>query len=94
MPHFSWHNAFDEDHERFFNINAFSGMHASNLEKQEYSKIERKVKVLFYKGWRIWEYPVEWLVNLHPRITTIWESTLLVHVFPANQIYFEMKKRK
>ena len=36
VPHFSWHNAYDEDHERFFNYLSFSDFHKSNLEKSIY----------------------------------------------------------
>ena len=92
VPHFSWHNAYDEDHERFFNTNSFSFMHKTNIEKEVYNYITREVKVGFYKGWRFWEYPAEWLINSNRHIMMVWESTFLVNLFTANQIFFEIRK--
>ena len=86
------YNAFDEDHERFFNINAFSYLHKSNPEKDNYAQIDRSVQIKFYKNWRFWEYFVEEIVNTDRRIAMIWESTFLVHLFPANELHFLIRK--
>ncbi len=93
VPHFSWHNAFDEDHERFFNHNSFSFLHKSNLEKIDYAHIHRKVTIRFFKRYFFWNYIIEPIVNLNSRAALLYESTFLCHLFPANELVFEIRKK-
>src|SRR3989338_6718085 len=94
VPHFSWHNAYDEDHERFFNYLSFSDFHNSNLEKGTYKNVSRTVKIKFMKNPFFWNYLIEPIVNLNSHTAIIWESTFLCYLFPANHLRFEITKLK
>ena len=39
-----------------------------------------------------WNYLIEFIVNLHPKVQTIWENTFLRSLFPATFIRFVLRK--
>ncbi len=93
VPHFSWHNAYDELHRRFFNYNSFGTLHDNSIERGYYSRFTRSVKIKFFKKYFFWNYLVEPLVNIHSMTALLWESTFLCRLFPANELHFVLRKK-
>jgi SAM-dependent methyltransferase len=89
VPHFtSRHNWSDPTHKKSFSIRTFEFFIRHSRYNRDYyfdfafGRIARQ-RLLFEKKWLVYNYPVEALVNLHPKIAVLYEATLLRSLFPA-----------
>jgi len=101
VPHFSSKAAFFEYHKRFFTYSSFALM--EKKEEMIYNhdlnfKIVNR-KLLFFKKWYFpWNYLLEFFFNLlfrlDQRFHVLYEETSLRNLFPAFEVYFELKTIK
>ena len=96
VPHFSCSAAFYPHHKIFFKHNSFAnicrGWQWQNIEyKQIFSKFQN-LRIKFYKGWHLENYPMEFFVNFSEFTMRFYEDTFLRSLFPAFEIYIELIK--
>jgi GT2 family glycosyltransferase len=98
VPHFtSRNNWIDPTHKKTFSIRTFEFFIERSRFKREYyfdfafSRIRRQ-RIVFEKGWLAYNYLIELLVNLHPKIAVIYEATFLRSLFPAESVMVELEK--
>jgi ubiquinone/menaquinone biosynthesis C-methylase UbiE len=99
VPYFSGKSAFFEFHRRFFRFDSFT-----DFEKSEKSMLTtsnpvnfeiKKRKLIFLKKWYLfYNYLIEPLFNLHSKLCLFYEETFLRNLFPAYEVYFELKVKK
>jgi len=92
VPHFSSRNNYiDPTHKKMFSIRTFDFFaETSFLERGYYfdfkfSKIVDR-KIVFQKKILFYNYLIEPLINIHPRVMDLYESTMLARIFPAENI--------
>jgi len=87
-----------EFHRRFFRYNSFvakrGGTSSERIRLYGGLKIIKR-KIIFRKGFPFWyNYLFEFIFNLSPIISLIYEETLLRYLFPAYLIRFVLVKAK
>ena len=98
VPHFtSRNNWIDPTHKKTFSIRTFeffvkdSRFHRDYYFDFAFSRI-RKQRILFEKSWLFYNYLVELVVNLHPKIAVFYEATFMRNLFPAESVLVELEK--
>jgi ubiquinone/menaquinone biosynthesis C-methylase UbiE len=96
VPHFSSVSAFFEFHVRFFRYNSFQDFLQTEenmfvTEKPvKFHVVKRMIK--FDKRYYVpWNYFFEFLMKDSKRLSLFYEETGLRNLFPAREIYFELK---
>jgi len=97
VPHFSSPGAFLENHKRFFRYRSFEPYNEQKTMKgldqiKRYKLRTIYKKINFIKFPLIYNFFIEWLVNLSKSASLIYENTFLKSLFPANEIVFKLKK--
>jgi len=98
VPHFtSTHNYEDPTHKKMFATRLFlffvknSEMGRDYYFDFHFRRVNR-TKITFEKGFMIWNYIIEPLVNMGNKTRTIYEFTFLSRLFPADNIDIVMVK--
>lgn len=98
VPHFSGRSAFIEFHKRFFRYDSFEDFEQKDKDmftsKKCKFKIEKRRIVFLKKYYLPWNYFLEPLVNLHKKLCLFYEETFLRNLFPAYEVYFELRVLK
>ena len=97
VPHFSGSSGFYEYHKRFFRYGSFvefekvtRQMDVSNKKEVKFKVVKRKLN--FLKKWYLlFNYLVEPLINIHPKMCSFYELTFLRNFFPAHEVEFELR---
>jgi len=97
VPHFTSPIAFMENHRRFFRYRSFESFddqkNMKALDQKNNYKFEiSERKIIFTKKLFVYNYIVEWFVNLNKNSALLYENTFLRALFPAEQIFFRLKK--
>jgi len=96
VPHFSGVSGFYEFHKRFFRYNSFQdfmqvkeNMFISD-KPIKFKVIKRMIK--FDKRYYVpWNYILEFLMKDSKKLSLLYEETGLRNLFPARELYFELK---
>lgn len=98
VPHFtSRNNWVDPTHKKTFSIRTFEFfVQHSRFDRDyyfdfAYTRIRRQ-RLVFEKNWLLYNFLVEPLVNLHPKIAVLYEATFLRSLFPAESVAIELEK--
>jgi len=95
VPHFSGRSAFFEFHKCFFRYGSFSDFEGrdNNMIPGQNIKIKiTKRKLIFLrKPYLPLNGIIEFFINRNIRLITLYEETFLRNLFPAFEMYFEMK---
>jgi ubiquinone/menaquinone biosynthesis C-methylase UbiE len=98
VPHFtSANNYIDPTHKKLFSIQTFDYFIKTpnyNFVRNSYYYFSRisYSKITFFKKSLFYNYPVEAIVNLSPKIQRFYEITMLSRIFPAENIVIELTK--
>lgn len=94
-PHFSSQVAHvDLQHVKSFSVQVFNDYSGKGGHSYETNVVFNILvnKILFLKGYKyFWNYLVERLVNLSNFTKNAYETTFLWSLFPAQNVYFELK---
>lgn len=98
VPHFtSRDNWIDPTHRHSFSIRTFEFfVQDSRFERDYYwdfafKKLHHQ-KIVFEKSWLVYNYLVEPLIHIHPKIGVLYEATALHSLFPAKAVQVELEK--
>ena len=98
VPHFtSVDNFIDPTHKKMFSWRTFFFFSKQSWQNRSYyfdfsfSSI-KEISVRFNKGVFFYNYLVEPVVNLHPRIKDVYEITFLSRLFPAQYLHVHLIK--
>lgn len=98
VPHFtSRYNFIDPTHKKKFSFKTFNFFVKGASYGRDYyfdfhfGKV-RSTKITFEKGFYLYNYLVEPLVNLANPIKTLYEATFLSRLFPAGMMIVELEK--
>lgn len=99
VPHFSSPIAFMENHRRFFRYRSFESYDEQKSmkaldQKNNYNFQILERKIIFTKRIFIYNYLIEWFVNLNKNSALLYENTFLKSLFPAEQMLFRLKKNE
>ena len=98
VPHFtSRNNWIDPTHIKSFSIRTFEFFVKDSRFGRDYYfdfAFRRLLsqRLVFEKGFLLYNYLVEPLVNLHPKIAVLYEATFLRSLFPAESVVVELEK--
>jgi GT2 family glycosyltransferase len=98
VPHFtSRNNWIDPTHKKAFSIRTFEFFITNSRFRRDYYfdfafRGIRRRRIVFEKRWLIFNYLIEPLVNLHPKIAVFYEATFLHSLFPAESVIVELEK--
>jgi SAM-dependent methyltransferase len=98
VPHFtSRNNWIDPTHKKTFSIRTFEFFVKDSRFGRDYYfdfafRRLRRQRLVFEKKWLLYNYLVEPLVNLHPKIAVLYEATFLRSLFPAESVTVELEK--
>jgi SAM-dependent methyltransferase len=86
-PHRSSQNWVDPTHKRLFGINTFDNFFTGDSHITEASFTVKKKRITFADNIFLpWNVLMEPLVNVHPTLQGVYESTFLSRLFPAVNI--------
>ncbi len=98
VPHFtSRNNWIDPTHKKTFSIRTFEFFVENSRFGRDYyfdfafSRI-RHQRLTFEKSWLLYNYLVEPMINLHPKLAVFYEATVLRSFFPAESVIVELEK--
>ena len=95
VPYFSRRSAFFEFHRCFFRYSSFSDFEGkeNNMipEKNTRIKIIKRKLIFLRKPYLPLNGIVEFFLNKYIRLITLYEETFLRNLFPAYEMYFEMR---
>lgn len=96
VPHFSGKSGFFEFHRRFFRYNSFEDLHIDpKLMKVSHTRLNFKIinrRLIFLKKWSHPFSPfIEPLINISPRVCSYYEESFLRNLFPAHEVFFELR---
>lgn len=95
VPHFSGDSGFYEFHKRFFRYGSFTDFTNRKdgmLSKSNvYIKIIKKKLIFLRKRYLPLNPLIESFFNSNEKFITLYEKTFLRNLFPAQEMYFEMK---
>ena len=99
VPHYtSRNNHVDPTHKKTFSHRTFEFfVKSSGFGRQYYFKFPGFAKIiraniLFEKKWLLYNYLLEPIINIHPKIKSLYEATFLCYLFPAENIIVELQK--
>jgi len=98
VPHFTSRNSWtDPTHKTTFAIRTFEFfIKGSRFERDYYFdfafKRILKQRMVFEKKWLPYNYAVEFLINLHPKIAVLYEATFVRSLFPAESVVVVLQK--
>jgi len=93
VPHYTTGGTYSEHHYKFFWYRSFEyrfGKGSFSLENTEWKKFKMIKRKLIFNKIFPWNWIVEPIVNFWI-MPYIYENTFLQYLFPAQDIYFEMK---
>ncbi len=98
VPHFTSAIAFIENHTRFFRYRSFESFEEQKtmkgLDQIKFYNFKIKYrKIRFNKMPLIFNYPIEWFVNMGDSAAIMYENTFLRSLFPAEELIFELEKK-
>ena len=98
VPHFTGFHAFNDiEHIKPYTSHSFDSFVAgrqphSMADYQHHNKFRGvQTKIVFGKGIQIWNYLVQWLVNLNDFMHDVYEQSFL-STFPAEGVHIWLKK--
>jgi SAM-dependent methyltransferase len=98
VPHFTSRNNWaDPTHKKAFSIRTFEFFVGGSRYNRDYyfDFAFRRIggqRLAFEKRWLFYNYLVEPLVNLHPKVAVLYEATFLRSLFPAESMSVVLEK--
>jgi len=101
VPHFSSNNNYvDPTHRNRFSVKTLNFFAEGTYEREHrpyyfdfsFSQVVERRLVFIRVPTQPWNWPVEWAINLSPRIQQYYESIGLVYLFPAQNLRVVLEK--